>query len=72
VWRTELRHERHVQAFWNRKLKSGGLTMWLMMGLQLVRMVADLIAIPRRRGELTFVFHPLRAFVPPALDPLGI
>ena len=45
VTRMELHHERHVDAFWDRKLKAGGVRMWLMMGLQLAVVVAALVTV---------------------------
>jgi hypothetical protein len=45
VRRMELRHERHSEAFWDRKLKAGGIRMWLMMGLQLALFIAALVTI---------------------------
>jgi hypothetical protein len=48
VYRMELHHERHVEAFWNRKLKQGGFKMWLMMALQLALLVAALVGYTSR------------------------
>jgi hypothetical protein len=45
VYRMELHHERHVEAFWDRKLKEGGLKMWLAMVAQLAVLVAALVVI---------------------------
>jgi hypothetical protein len=44
VTRMELHHERHLEGFWNRKLKVG-VRMWLMMGLQLAVVAAALVAV---------------------------
>jgi hypothetical protein len=45
VYRMELHHERHLEAFWNRKLQQGGFKMWLMMAAQLAILIAALVAI---------------------------
>lgn len=45
VRRLELRHERHVEAFWNRKLKDGGIGMWLLMAFQLAFLIAAVVII---------------------------
>jgi hypothetical protein len=46
VWRGEMRHWRHVDAFWERKGAQGFIvSQWLLMGLQLALLVAGLAAI---------------------------
>jgi len=50
VVRMQFQHERHVRAFWRRKMAEGGSKMWLLMGLQLAIVFAF----------LTFAFYFVR------------
>ena len=46
VWRGELRHWRHVDAFWERKGAEGfSASQWLLMGVQVALLIGGLLAI---------------------------